>query len=245
MSHVTCHLSHVTFHMSHVTCHMSHVTCHMSHVTCHMSHVTCHMSEVTCHMSHVTCHMSHVTCHMSHVTCHMSHVTCHMSRFIYLFFFFRKIGEAYRWRVCYQRGLPRLVLHGVSDSGRSNFLLFLRTSMLPSVLRVIMTLPLHTMQMFKDLQWLILAIIKFLAGIFFCIFIWKIHFYVCVLSWLGNTNYSIVKEHPKNYITCSINKYCLLLPTLMIAILRRKNLYPTKFSFDVLVISWKECRKIH
>ena len=42
----------------------------------------------------VTCHMSHVTCHMSHVTCHMSHVTS---------------GEAYQWRVCYQRGLPRLV----------------------------------------------------------------------------------------------------------------------------------------
>ena len=39
-------------------------------------------------------------CHMSYVTCHMSHVMCHMSIFF---------GEAYRLRVCYQRGLPRLV----------------------------------------------------------------------------------------------------------------------------------------
>ena len=58
----------------------------------------------SCHVSHVTCHVSHVTCHMSRVTCHMSHVTCHFS------FLFGQSGEAYRWRVCYQRGLPRLVL---------------------------------------------------------------------------------------------------------------------------------------
>ena len=50
----------------------------------------------------VTCHASCVTCHMSRIMCHMSRVTCHMS------FFF--CGEAYRWRVCYQRGLPRLVI---------------------------------------------------------------------------------------------------------------------------------------
>ena len=35
------------------------------------------------------------------VTCHVSHVT--------FFLFFLQSGEAYRWRVCYQRGLPRLV----------------------------------------------------------------------------------------------------------------------------------------
>ena len=37
----------------------------------------------------------------------MSHVTCHLS-----FFYVKKIGQsggASRWRVCYQRGLPRLV----------------------------------------------------------------------------------------------------------------------------------------
>ena len=57
-----------------------------------------------------TCHMSHVTCHVSHVTCHVSHVACHVSVFFFFFFFFfGKSGEDYRWRVCYQRGLPRLV----------------------------------------------------------------------------------------------------------------------------------------
>ena len=58
-----------------------------------------------CHVSHVMCHMSHVACHMSHVTCHMSHEERKEKR--------RKNGEsggAYRSRVCYQRGLPRLVL---------------------------------------------------------------------------------------------------------------------------------------
>jgi hypothetical protein len=37
--------------------------------------------------------------------CHKAHVTIYL--FIYLFF--GKSGVAYRWRVCYQRGLPRLV----------------------------------------------------------------------------------------------------------------------------------------
>ena len=63
-------------------------------------------------MSRVTCHVSHVMCHVSHVTCHVSRVTCHVSHVIYLFIFylfFGQSGEAYRWRVCYQRGLPRLV----------------------------------------------------------------------------------------------------------------------------------------
>ena len=56
-----------------------------------------------------TCHVSCVMCHMSRVMCHMSQVTCHMS-FFYFYFFFGQSGEAYWWRVCYQRGLPRLVL---------------------------------------------------------------------------------------------------------------------------------------
>ena len=70
--------------------------------------VTCHVSCVTCHVSHVTCHMSRVTCHVSHVTCHMSHVVKHMSYIYIYFFFFGQFGEAYWWRVCYQRGLLRL-----------------------------------------------------------------------------------------------------------------------------------------
>ena len=55
-------------------------------------------------MCHVSCVMSHV----SRVTCHMSHVTCQNILFTIYFFFNGKIGRASRWRVCYQRGLPRL-----------------------------------------------------------------------------------------------------------------------------------------
>ena len=57
-----------------------------------------------------TCHVSHVTCHVSRVTCHLSHVI--FLFYIYIFFLRKKIGQsggASRWRVCYQRGLPRLV----------------------------------------------------------------------------------------------------------------------------------------
>ena len=61
-----------------------------------------------CHVSRVACHVSCVTCHMSHVTCHVSLVTCHMSHF-FSSLFSGQSGEAYRWRVFYQRGLPRLV----------------------------------------------------------------------------------------------------------------------------------------
>ena len=49
-------------------------------------------------------HPQHVTGHVSCVSCHISRVTSHMSCF------FLQIGEAYWWRVCYQPGLPRLVL---------------------------------------------------------------------------------------------------------------------------------------
>ena len=49
-------------------------------------------------------------CHMSHVWCHMSGVTCPVSCvFFSSSFFSGQIGGATRWRVYYQRGLPRLV----------------------------------------------------------------------------------------------------------------------------------------
>ena len=73
---------------------------------------TCHVSRVTCHMSRVTCHMSRVTCHVSPVTCHMSHVKKKFLPLNFFFFYVNKIGQsggASRGRVCYQRGLPRLV----------------------------------------------------------------------------------------------------------------------------------------
>ena len=56
--------------------------------------------------------MSRVTCHMSHVMCHMSYVTCLKKKEKK-----RKKGQsggASRSRVCYQGGLPRLVLIVVS-----------------------------------------------------------------------------------------------------------------------------------
>ena len=73
-------------------------------------------------MSHVTCHVSCVMCHVSRVKCHLSPVTCHMSKqfffltfklLLLIFFTYKKNGQsggASQWRVCYQRGLPRLVL---------------------------------------------------------------------------------------------------------------------------------------
>ena len=61
------------------------------------------LSRVTCHVSRVTCHVSRVTCHLSCVTCHIFFV------FFHFFLFFGQFGEAYLRRVCYQRGLPRLV----------------------------------------------------------------------------------------------------------------------------------------
>ena len=53
--------------------------------------------------------MAHVMFHMSHVTCHMSHVTCPMSCVFFLIFFLQ-FHEICRLKVCYQRGLTRLVL---------------------------------------------------------------------------------------------------------------------------------------
>ena len=53
------------------------------------------------------CHVSRVSCQVSGVRCQVSGVTCHFFLFLY---FFWQIGGASRWRVCYQRGLPRLVL---------------------------------------------------------------------------------------------------------------------------------------
>ena len=52
------------------------------------------------------CHMSYGTCHMPRIRCHMSCVICHVSCAI----FFWQFGGASHCRVCYQRGLPRLVL---------------------------------------------------------------------------------------------------------------------------------------
>ena len=59
-------------------------------------------------------------CHVSRVACHMPPVTCKKKN-LHFFYNTKKInnnnptqkigqsGGANRWRVCYQRGLPRLV----------------------------------------------------------------------------------------------------------------------------------------
>ena len=73
----------------------------------------------TCHVSGVTCHVSHVKCHQSHVTCHVSHVRL-LLLYIYIFIFFGQSGEASQGRVCYQRGLPRLVLLSQSPPNMSS-----------------------------------------------------------------------------------------------------------------------------
>ena len=96
--------------MPHDKCHMSHVMYHVSLGRCHMSGVTSNSQTVkaeilrnglpppTCHLLHVRCQVSGVRCQVSGVRCQVSHV-----------FFLGQCGEASRWRVCYQRGLPRLV----------------------------------------------------------------------------------------------------------------------------------------
>ena len=98
---------------------------HVSHVTCQVPCSTCHMSyaRVRYHISNyyyetvkeleswnlgrmfTLSRVSHITYHVTHITCHMACVTCH-----FIFFFSGQSGGASWWRVCYQRGLPRLVL---------------------------------------------------------------------------------------------------------------------------------------
>jgi hypothetical protein len=50
-------------------------------------------------------HVSLVTCHMLGVTCHMTGVTCHLKTKI----IWQSVGAS-RWSICYQQGLPCLVL---------------------------------------------------------------------------------------------------------------------------------------
>ena len=56
-------------------------------------------------------HVSHIRCQVLFVTCDVSGVRCQVSGVIIIIFFifFLQIGGASQWRVCYQRGLPRLV----------------------------------------------------------------------------------------------------------------------------------------
>ena len=64
-----------------------------------MSHVMCQVSPVTCHLSPVTCHLSHVKKTLFHIKKKKKYSVTKVGQ----------SGGASRWRVCYQRGLPRLV----------------------------------------------------------------------------------------------------------------------------------------
>ena len=67
-------------------------------------------SPTMCQMSHVICQVSGVRCQVSGVRCQVSGVRCQVSGvIIIIFFFFSQCGGTSRWRVCYQRVLPRLV----------------------------------------------------------------------------------------------------------------------------------------
>ena len=66
-----------------------------------------------CHMSDITCYVSHVRCHVSGVTCQVSCVT--FSFFLFFLLLFEGSGGTSCWRVCYQRGLPRLVFNDLRN----------------------------------------------------------------------------------------------------------------------------------
>ena len=63
-----------------------------------------------------TYHMSCVTFHMFCVTCHISDVTYLVYIIFSFHIFFGHIFGARWWRVCYQRGLPRLVCLNLPSS---------------------------------------------------------------------------------------------------------------------------------
>ena len=77
---------------------------------------------VMCHLQRVTCHLSLVTCHLLHFTCHLSYLTF----FQYIFLFIKKkiwqICWASWWRVCYQRGLARLVIRVILTTHALNII---------------------------------------------------------------------------------------------------------------------------
>ena len=75
------------------------------------SHTICHESCVPCHVSSVMCHVSRVTSHLSHLYILFFILFLNVKNF-YLYILKKKswtsVGAS-QWRVCYQRGLPRLV----------------------------------------------------------------------------------------------------------------------------------------
>ena len=56
------------------------------------------------------CNVSHVMCHVSRVTCQKRFFLLHLFFHLFYLFFIKQSGGDSLWRVCYQRGLPCLVL---------------------------------------------------------------------------------------------------------------------------------------
>ena len=74
-----------------------------------------------------TCHMSYVMCHVSHIMCHISRVKYHVSNVTFFSLFFGQSVEVYWWRVCYQRGLPRLVSKFFESQNLTSQLIFVKS----------------------------------------------------------------------------------------------------------------------
>ena len=79
-----------------------------------------------------------ISLHVPHVLCHMSHAAC--KNVIFLLIFFSQSGGAIWQRVCYRRGLPRVVFRKMSQNvlglikkGQSRKLWFLPINHLWSV----------------------------------------------------------------------------------------------------------------
>ena len=70
------------------------------------------------HVSNVTCHASGFTYQVSCVSCHVSGVTCQVSGVFFVFFWTKW------WRLCYQRGLPRLVYTKLENLAQSHTTFF-------------------------------------------------------------------------------------------------------------------------
>ena len=88
--------------------------------------ISYYVSCVICNVSHVTSHLAPVICHMSYVTSHLKKKTFFIiikkenKTNIYIFFFIGQSYGASRLRVCYQWGLPRLILLPIDRENRIN-----------------------------------------------------------------------------------------------------------------------------
>ena len=77
--------------------------------------------------------MSGVRFQVSGVICQVSGARCQVSGVIFFYFinfFFGQSGGASRWRVCYQRGLPRLVFEDIGKTVKFQYFHYLFLSII-------------------------------------------------------------------------------------------------------------------